>query len=124
MSSLPRRDALRRGAALERRTAKALGTRRVHRSRYESAPDIELVRLPPGEELSCECKTRKRLPALVTKALAQAKRYFPNATPCAILSAFGERPVIVLPLADFRRLVGLEPGAAPTQPSLLAVGVR
>jgi hypothetical protein len=123
--SLPaRRNAQRRAARHELRTAKAFGVRRVHRARFESKPDVELVRLPDGSELSCECKTRKRLPALITKALEQAQRYAaPPAIPCAILSAFGERPVIVLPLEAFRKLAGLAPSAVPEQPSLFARAV-
>ncbi len=66
----------------ERRTAKALGGKRVVRtSRLESAPDVVGV---PG--WVPEVKYRRRLPTLLTAALQQASGY-------AIL---GQRPVAVL----------------------------
>jgi len=99
----------RRAAARERQAADLLGTSRVRRSRYERAPDVTPVVLADGTTLMPEVKTRKRLPVLITKALAQAEGYAPNgAVPCAVLSAFGGEPVIVLPLRAFRRIAGLE----------------
>lgn len=84
-----------------------LGTRRVHRSRYESAPDVEPVTLPDGTIVQPEIKTRAALPKLVTDALAQARCYAPGAVPLAILSETGGAAVAVLPLRDFVRIVGL-----------------
>lgn len=105
----------RRAADRERQAAEILGTKRVKRSRYESAPDVEPVRLPCGLTVMCEVKTRRRLPALVTKALAQAKGYGPaGAIPAAVLSATGGEPVIVLPLRAFRRVAGIE-ASEPTR---------
>lgn len=115
--------ASRRGSNLERKAAKALGSKRVLRAIGESAGDIECVRLPCGLELSAECKKRESLPALIRGAMDQARRYLPNAIPCAILAGFGEQPVIVLPLSAFREIAGLAPSEAPTQPSLFARGV-
>lgn len=106
---LERRRALRRSADRERQAAELLGTTRVKRSRFESAPDLPPVRLPCGLTLMPEVKTRRRLPALVTKALDQAKGYAPpGAIPVAVLSATGAEPVIVLPLRAFRRIAGIE----------------
>ena len=111
--------AYRRAARRERQAAEFLGTRRVHRSRFESAPDVEPVTLPCGLTLSCEVKTRKRLPALVTKALAQAAGYAPSgAVPAAVLSATGGEPLIVLPLRTFRTIAGLEARANDAQADL------
>lgn len=100
----------RRSAARERQAAELLGTKRVHRSRYQRAPDVEPVVLPSGEVLSCEVKTRKRLPALLRDALAQAKRYAPStsAVPIAVISEFGGEPIACLSLRALRRLLGLE----------------
>lgn len=99
----------RRAARRERQAAELLGTERVHRSRFESAPDCKPVTLPCGVVLSPEVKTRKALPALVTKALAQAKGYGPaGSVPVAVLSATGGEPVIVLPLRAFRVVAGLD----------------
>jgi hypothetical protein len=106
-----------RAARRERQAAALLGSRRVLRSRYESAPDLEPVRLPCGELLSVEVKTRKALPSLLRKALAQAAGYGPaGAVPCAVVSQTGGEPIIALPLRAFRRIAGLEP-AAPAGPA-------
>ena len=115
-----RRNAKARGTRLEARVAKALGTRRVHRSRYQSAPDLEVVRAPCGLELIIECKHRRTLPALIKSALVQAASYAPDAVPVAVLQAFGEQAVAVITLDDFRRLVGLKKVSANSQPSLFA----
>lgn len=109
-----------RAASLERRAAAAFGTRRVHRGRYESAPDVEVVRLASGIELVVECKHRAKLPALLRSALAQARSYAPDAIPIVTLAEYGGQAIVALPLADFRRLVGLAPSKVPTQRSLLA----
>lgn len=102
--------ASRRGAAAEERAAVALGTRRIHRRRGESAPDLMQVKTSTGATLGPEVKSRKRLPALVTGALDQARRYFgTRAIPIAVLYAKGAHDGIVcLRLADFTRLVGIE----------------
>lgn len=98
-----------RAARRERQCAELLGTRRVHRSRYQSAPDVEPVTLPCGVALSIEVKTRKRLPAILVAALAQAKRYGAlGAVPTAVVSATGGEPLVVLPLRAFRRIAGLD----------------
>lgn len=110
----------RRAARRERQAARLLGTERVHRGRYERAPDVKPVRLPCGLVLVPEVKTRARLPALVTKALEQAKGYGPKgAVPAAVLSATGAEPLIVLPLRAFRVVAGLEgPPAEDPQTAL------
>lgn len=104
-----KRAALARSARRERQAAELLGTKRVRRSRYERAPDCEPVALPCGMIVQPEVKTRKRLPALVVQALAQARGYGPSGSiPAAILSETGGEPVIVLPLRAFRLVAGLE----------------
>ena len=106
----------RRAARRERQAAELLGTERVIRSRYESAPDCKPVTLPCGVVLSPEVKTRARLLALVTKALEQAKGYGPaGSVPAAVLSATGGKPLIVLPLRAFRIIAGLDAPAATAQ---------
>lgn len=99
----------RRGAALERSAARHLGTRRVRPRRGVSAPDVEPVRLPSGVVLSVECKKRGRAPALLLRALEQAKRYLPSAVPAVVFAPTGEPPLIVLSLDVFRRIAGLAP---------------
>jgi hypothetical protein len=113
----------RRGASLERRTARALGSRRVIRARGQRAPDVECVRLPCGVEVVIECKHRKSLPALIRNALKQAAGYSPGSVPVAILQAFGQEAVAVVPLDLFRQLTGLKAPMVPVQPSLLATRV-
>ena len=108
----------RRAANRERQAASLLGTRRVHRGRYESAPDVEPVTLPCKITLQVEVKTRAKLPALVTSALAQAARYAPGAVPAVVMSATGAEPLIALPLRAFRRIAGLEVAEADPQTAL------
>lgn len=91
----------------ERAAAAALGSRRVVRHRGESRPDVEPVALPSGEVLQPEVKHRKRLPRLLSAALAQALRYEPGATPVAVVSEHRGAALAVLRLADFARLVGV-----------------
>lgn len=98
-----------RAARREREAAAALGSKRVHRSRYESAPDIQPVTLPSGHTLSIEVKTRARLPVLLTSALEQAAGYNPEAIPCAVLSEKGGVALLVLPLKAFAAIVGVSP---------------
>lgn len=98
----------RRGAALEARTAAALGGRRVRRSRFEKVSDLEPLALPSGAVIIVECKSRQALPALVTGALAQAREYgTAEMLPVAVLAAKGCAPVVCMTLADFRVAVGL-----------------
>ena len=68
----------RRAAAREREAAKLLGTKRVRRSRFERAPDVEPIMLRDGSRLSVEVKTRRALPRLLVKALEQAEGYGPS----------------------------------------------
>lgn len=103
----------RRAAAREREAAKVLKTTRVHRSRYQAAPDVELVQLADGVRLVVEVKTRKRLPALLRDALAQARRYAPDAVPVAVVSETGGHALAVLELRTFAALVGLAPPPPP-----------
>ncbi len=107
-------SAHRRAARREKQCADLLGTTRIHRSRFESAPDVEPVTLPCGVTLQPEVKTRKTLPALVTAALAQAAGYGPKGSvPAAVLSATGGEPLIVLPLRAFRVIAGLDGAPQP-----------
>lgn len=62
-----------------------------------------------------ECKRRKRLPAMVTDALAQAKRYSPAAVPVAVLREHGGRALAVVELAVFARLLGVDTTTMPTK---------
>jgi hypothetical protein len=76
------------------------------------------VTLPCGVVLMPEVKTRKTLPALVARALTQAKGYGPpGSVPAAVLSATGEEPVIVIPLRAFRLVAGLD-GHAVSEPQM------
>jgi hypothetical protein len=99
----------RRAIAREREAAQTLGVERVHRSRYQRAADTAAVRLPTGDTLQPEVKTRKRAPKLVLDALAQARRYLPGAIPVAIISQRGGEAIACIPLRDLARLLGLQP---------------
>ena len=111
--------ASRRAARRELEAAKVLGTERVHRSRYQSAPDVQPMRMDDGSVVQPEVKTRKRIPALIRDALAQAKRYAPSAIPIVVISETGGRAIACLPLEAFARLVGIRSPKAGEQLSLL-----
>jgi hypothetical protein len=108
-------NALRRAFAREREAARALGGTRIPRAFGRSAPDLEPIVLPTGDTIICEVKHRKRLPALLRDALAQAARYLPSATPIAIVSERGGVALAVLALADFARLLGVSAPALPRE---------
>jgi hypothetical protein len=110
----------RRAADREREAADVLGTKRVRRGRYESKPDVEPIRHPNGDLLQPEVKTRKKLPRLITTALAQAERYSPSAVPIAVLSELGGAAVVVVALDAFVRLTGI----APSKSAQLALALR
>lgn len=119
----------RRAAAAEKRAAALLGSRRVHRSRYERAPDVVPVRLPTGDVLCPEVKTRRRIPSLVKRALKQAAGYMPDAIPIAVIAETGGELIACLALHHLSRLLGLVDGPktaqlvlAPPASSALAEG--
>jgi hypothetical protein len=91
----------------ERQAAELLGSRRVRRERYESAPDVEPVRLEDGTVLVPESKTRKALPRWLVGAVAQARAYVAGCVPLVIVSELGGEPLALLPLRDLARLVGI-----------------
>lgn len=99
---------LRRAARREREAAEILGTKRVHRHRFESAPDLPVVTLPNGERIQGEVKTRARLPQVITAAIRQARGYAPDAIPLAIISEKRGEAIACLPLRDLARLLGIE----------------
>lgn len=123
MDRAPRSSPHRRGAALERKAAKALGGTRVHRRRGESAPDLEPMVLG-GERVVVEAKHRRAAPALLVHALEQARRYLPSAVPVVVFQAHGDAPVVALRLADFRKLLGLDATPPPAQLPLMLRGQR
>lgn len=103
--------ALDRGTRLERRTARILRTERVTRARGKSAPDVVAVRDRAGEAYQPECKSgARRLPAVVRKALEQARGYAPDAIPVAVIADVGGEAIACLPLVAFARLLGVAPG--------------
>jgi hypothetical protein len=95
-----------------------LGTRRVQRSRFQRAPDVEAVRLPSGETLQPEVKTRARAPRLVLDALDKARAYLPGAIPVAVISQTGGEAIACLPLRDLARLLGITAAVAGEQLAL------
>jgi hypothetical protein len=104
----------RRAAKLERDAAKVMGGKRVaNRPRFVRAPDIEPIRLASGEVLQLEAKSRKRLPAVILKALLQAERYCAGAVPVGVVKEVGGRALAVLHLRDLARLLGIEMPDAP-----------
>lgn len=97
----------RRAAARELQVAKVLGSKRVHRGRYERAPDVVPIRFANGTVIVPESKTREKLPKWLIDALGQARKYVKGSVPCVVLSEFGGEPLAVMPLADLAMLVGL-----------------
>jgi hypothetical protein len=94
---------------LELVAGRVLGGERVHRSRFESAPDLKPIELPCGLVLQVECKARATLPVLVVDALDQARAYAPaGAIPVAVLRAKGAAPIVVLSLAHFAAIAGAQ----------------
>lgn len=111
-----RRATLRRAARREREAASALGSKRVLRSRYQSAPDCRAVVLPCGVVLGPEVKTAKNNPKRLTKALAQAQRYFPRAVPIVVFSETGGAALVCLDLRAFCRIAGIDAASLPSKP--------
>jgi hypothetical protein len=109
----------RRAARREREAAEVLGTTRVHRHRFEKAPDVERVQLPGGEWLTCEVKTRGKLPAWLAGALEQAAGYgLPGDVPLVVVSQTRGAAMALLPLRALARLLGIAPAVADPQPTL------
>jgi hypothetical protein len=96
-----------RAARRERQAAEVLGSERVHRARFERAPDVKPIRLEDGRVVVPEVKTRKRLPRWLLAALRQAAGYHRDATPLAVVSELGGEPIAVLRLVDLAEMVGL-----------------
>ena len=111
--------ASRRAAARELEAAKVLGTKRVHRSRYERAPDVQPLRLPSGHVLQLEIKTRAKPVALIAKALEQATTYTPSAVPVAVISSTGGHATACIPLAAFAEIIGVRAPKIGAQLALL-----
>jgi hypothetical protein len=102
-------SARRRGKDLERRAASVLGVRRCLRG-GTSSPDLDPVVLPSGRRLIVEAKSRSALPAIVTEALAQARRYARDEhdVPVGVIARRGGVAVAVLDLRDLAALLGIE----------------
>lgn len=113
MSPADRRRNLRRASDLERDTARALGTERVHRERGKSAPDVKPI-VVGNTRLVAECKVRRRLPALIVSALQQAQAYSPGAVPIAVVREHRGPAIVCLDLDAFVMLLGLDPIVLPT----------
>lgn len=113
--------ASRRGAALEERAAKLIGSKRVHRKRGESKPDVYPLQLSNGITLLIEAKHRAKIPVLIKQALAQAAKYAPDCIPIAAINEYGGQAIAVLWFHDLCKLVGTQPLNLPQQPSLFSV---
>jgi hypothetical protein len=87
----------------EKRTAEALGGKRVIRTDFsQSLPDIE------HSLLSIECKYRKKISSFLKDGLEQAQKYDPRKIPCLVLKEKGMRGAIaILRLEDFASLMRL-----------------
>jgi hypothetical protein len=109
-----------RAARRERQAARALGNTRVVRERGESAPDALPARLPSGVTVQLEVKERVAPLRVVTRWFEQCQGYAaPGALPVLVVFAHGapaDDALVVMRLADFRRVVGLE--APSSQPAL------
>lgn len=94
------------GSNLERKTAKELGTKRVHRSHFGTAPDVEPIPLADGRRVVVECKSRKALPKLLSDAMSQCQGYSTTSdVPAVVFEEPGRQPFLVLSLADFRSII-------------------
>lgn len=94
----------------EHRGARLLGTtRRIRKSLFESASDLETATLPNGVKVVGEVKNRARVPAIVTSALEQAEDYAaPDEVAVGIIAKKGSRELIVVMRGDvFRQIAGL-----------------
>jgi hypothetical protein len=112
----------RRAARRELEGARILGVeRKRYRQRYERAPDMAAVRLPSGDVLQPDAKTRGKLAKWIVEGLAQAGSYTPGAIPMLIISETGGAPIALMPLRDLARLLGLQP---PTVGQQLALAPR
>jgi hypothetical protein len=85
----------------EKRTAEALGGKRVIRTDFsQSLPDIE------HPLLSIECKYRKKISSFLKDGLEQAKRYDPRKIPVLVVKEKGMKgAIVVLRLEDFANLI-------------------
>ena len=112
--------ASRRAANREREAAAILGSKRVRRtSRFDSAPDVQLVTLPCGVVLSPEVKTRAKLPVYLSNALEQARGYAPEgAEPIAIISETGGRALAVIDARAFARIAGINQPRSTSAPPI------
>lgn len=93
--------------------ARALGAERGGGSRKgESVADVLPVRLPNGELVVCEVKSRPRAPVFVVDTIEQARAHSAAAIPLGVIKPHEQgEPVVSLYFADFCRLVGLVPSA-------------
>lgn len=86
----------------------------------ESAPDVMPSRLPCGVVVQAEVKERASPLRVVSRWFEQCEGYAaPGAAPVLVVFAHGQRAddaLVILRLADFRRVAGLE--AASAQPAL------
>jgi len=115
------KGAHRRAADRERQAANILGIKRIaHRPTFVSMPDLEPIRFENGMVLQPEVATRARLPALLKKKVAQARKYSPDAVPLVVISERGGDPYAFLPLVRFAELVGLREPRDGQQMLLLA----
>ena len=109
-----------RAARREREAARILGAERTrYRARYQTAADMTAVRLPSGDLLQAECKTRARLPRWIVDGLRQAARYTPGAVALLVVSERGGAPIAILSLHELARLLDLQP---PEPGQQLALG--
>lgn len=97
-------------ARLEEATARATGGKRIKRTHYrESAADVTTIVLPnDNRRVVLECKFRSAAFAFLRKAIAQAQKYDHTATPAAVLRVKNGRPLIVLDLAAFTEIAGIQ----------------
>jgi hypothetical protein len=92
--------ASRKSADFEREVAVVLNAKRIPwRGTYQSAPDLEPLLLANGISLIVECKRRKALPSIISKALKQAHGYAVDATAVAVLREDRGQAVAVVALA-------------------------
>ena len=75
MNRSQRRATQARASRRERQAAEALGSSRVQRERYESAPDVRPVTTPAGITVIPEIKSRLNPPKTIARWVRQAESY-------------------------------------------------
>ena len=112
-----------RARKLEHDAADAFQGERVVRAIGECAPDVKCRQLPNGDWVQVECKSRKRLPAVIMRARAQAIGYAPGCIPLVVVRQVGGAALAVVDLEVLARWVGLDVSKLPKSSVTRRIGI-